>query len=351
MNVSIIDLGTVGPDGDESRALAESIRTAQHAEAHGFHRVWFAEHHVTASNASHHPELLIAAAGAQTSRIHVGSGSVLLNHYSPLKVAEMFQQLEAMYPGRVDLGIGRASGGPAIDLALRPDRRSQPVDDHPQRVAEVLAWLEGTFPAEHPFAGHPLMPSVTGRPSTWLLGSSPQGAGLAAQLGLGYTFAGFINPGAAAGALQDYRRRFRRRDAGPAEPRAMLAVNVSLGEDDDDGRRLVGSAKGFYARLGRLGAAATIPPGDVGLAELTPEQRDEPTSIVRGRWPRFVAGGPDAVRATLEEMLQQSGADELMVQNLIADPEDRRASHARLARLLGLQSAARPEAAPARSGT
>jgi luciferase family oxidoreductase group 1 len=347
MRVSIVDLGTVAPDGDESRALAESIRTAQHAEAHGFSRIWFAEHHLTASNASHHPELLIAAAGARTSRIRVGSGSVLLNHYSPLKVAEMFQQLEAMYPGRVDLGLGRATGGPVIDLALRPDRRSQPVDDHRQRVAEVQAWLDEAFPADHPFAGHPLMPSVPGVPETWLLGSSPHGGGLAADLGMGYTFAGFINPPAASAALQDYRRRYRPREGGPAAPRAMLAVNVSVGADADDARRLVGSAKGFYARLAREGAAATIPPGDVGLREMTPEQRDEPTTIVRGRWPRFVAGDADTVRATLEEMLQESGADELMVQNLIADPEDRRASHARIAEVFGLDAAPGPAESPA----
>jgi luciferase family oxidoreductase group 1 len=339
MRVSIVDLGTVAPDGDESRALAESIRTAQHAEAHGFDRIWFAEHHLTASNASHHPELLIAAAGARTSRIRVGSGSVLLNHYSPLKVAEMFQQLEAMYPGRVDLGLGRATGGPVIDLALRPDRRVQPVDDHRERVAEVQAWLDGAFPAGHPFAGQPLMPSVPGVPETWLLGSSPHGGALAADLGMGYTFAGFINPPAASAALREYRRRFRPREGGPAAPRAMLAVNVSVGADADDARRLVGSAKGFYARLAREGAAATIPPGDVGLRELTPAQRDEPTTIVRGRWPRFVAGDADTVRATLEEMLQEGEADELMVQNLIADPEDRRASHARIAEIFGLPRA------------
>lgn len=122
MKLSIVDLGTVAPGSTESRALADSLETARHAEAAGFHRIWFAEHHLSRSGASHHPELLIAAAATQTSRIRLGSGAVLLNHYSPFKVAEMFSQLEAMAPGRIDLGMGRATAGPVIDLALQQNR-------------------------------------------------------------------------------------------------------------------------------------------------------------------------------------------------------------------------------------
>lgn len=340
MNVSLVELATVSPGTTEADALAEAVVTAQDAERLGFHRVWFAEHHVTASQASHNPELLIAFVGAQTTTIRVGSGSVLLNHYSPLKVAEVFKQLEAMLPGRVDLGLGRASSGAVIDTALQPDRRARAVDDHAQRVTEVLAWLYDAFPDGHPFARHPLMPSVDGVPQTWLLGSSYGGCGLAATLGIGYTFAGFINPAAAAGALRDYRRLFRPAAFGLDRPRAILAVNVCVGEDADDGRRLVASAKGFYARLSRLGAQASVPSPQQALRELTPTQRDEPTEIVDGRWPRFVAGDHTHVRATLQQMLDDSGADELMVQDLIADPEDRRASHQRLAQMFDLQARA-----------
>jgi luciferase family oxidoreductase group 1 len=183
MRLSIVELATVAPGTTEADGLADAILTAQDAEALGFHRAWFAEHHLSRSHASHHPELLIAMAGARTTDIRVGSGSVLLNHYSPFKVAEMFQQLEAMLPGRVDLGLGRATGGPVVDAALRIDRRAQPVDDHAQRVSEVLAWLHQAFPARHPFADQPLMPSVPHVPQTWLLGSSPGGSALAAGLG------------------------------------------------------------------------------------------------------------------------------------------------------------------------
>lgn len=336
MKLSIVDLGTVAPDTTESDALVDSLTTARHAEAAGFHRIWFAEHHLSRSGASHHPELLIAAAAMRTSSIRLGSGSMLMNHYSPFKVAEMFKQLEAMAPGRIDLGMGRATAGPVIDMALQQDRRQPFGADHQQQVLETLAWLYESFPDDHAFAAHPLMPSVPHVPRTWLLGSSPSGSALAAGLGIGYTFAGFINPPGAAGALRAYREGFRPQGFGLESPRAILAVNVTVGETDADGQRLVGSAKGFYARLGRAGAAAMVPPADVGVSELTQTQRQEPTSIVDGRWPRFVAGGPDEVRATLEQMVEESGADELMVQDLIADPVDRRRSHELLATAFGL---------------
>jgi luciferase family oxidoreductase group 1 len=336
VRLSIVELATVRPGTTEADGLADAVLTARHADALGYHRVWFAEHHLSRSNASHHPELLIAMAGAKTAGIRVGSGSVLLNHYSPFKVAEMFQQLEAMLPGRVDLGLGRATSGAVVDAALRPDRRSVPVDDHAERVTEVLAWLYEAFPDDHPFAGHPLMPSVPGVPQTWLLGSSPGGSSLAAGLGIGYSFAAFINPAAAGQALRAYRERFRPSGFGLERPRAMLAVNVSVGEDTADARRLVASAKGFYARLGRLGAGATLPSAEQALRELTLGERDEPTAIVDGRWPRFVAGAPDEVRRTLERMLDESRADELMIPNLIADAADRRASHERLAGMFAL---------------
>lgn len=348
MRVSIIELGTVAPGSDEKQALVDAVDTARHAEAWGFHRVWFAEHHLSRSGASHHPELLIAAVGAQTSTIRVGSGAVLMNHYSPFKVAEMFAQLEAMYPGRVDLGMGRATGGPVVDLALARDRQHPAHADHTQQVAETVAWLYGAFPDDHPFAGNPLVPSMPEIPQTWLLGSSPGGSNLAAALGIGYTFAGFINPAAAAPALRHYREQFQPRGFGLTEPRAILAVNVTVGETAADAERLVGSAKGFYARLRRRGAGVPgqppshllVPSVDEAAAELSAADRDQPTRIVGGQWPQFVAGDPEQVRATLEQMLDESRADELMVQNLIADPADRLRSHELIAGIFGLVPAA-----------
>lgn len=336
MKCSIVELATTAPGTTEAEALADALTTARHADAVGFHRVWFAEHHASPSNASHHPEVLMSAAGAQTSGIRIGSGSVLLNNYSPFKVAEMFKEMEALFPGRVDLGMGRATSGPIVDAALRRDRSSRPVDDHQQQVTEVLAWLYDRFPADHPFADTRIMPSVEHLPETWLLGSSPSGAGLAGGLGIGYTFAGFINPTAAAMALRSYRNSFRPMEFGLDRPRSMLGINVSVGEDEADARRLVASAKGFYARLSRGDFTSLVPSAEVAEAEMAPSERDEPTHIADGRWPRFIAGTPAQVRATVEQMVAESGADEVIFQNLIADPDDRRASHARIAEMFEL---------------
>ena len=340
MKLSIVDLATIKPGETATDALDQSIETARRADALGFHRIWFAEHHMAPAQASHHPELLIAAAGAHTRHIRIGSGGVLMNHYSPFKVAEMFKQLDAMYPDRIDLGMGRATAGPVIDLALRRDRKSQPVDDHSMQVSEVLAWLHNAFPEDHPFANKPLIPSVKTVPQTWLLGSSPGGAQLAAHLGIGYTFAGFINPVSAASALRAYRERFTATPFGAGAPRAILAVNVTVGETEEQGQRLACSAKGYYARLQRVGAGAMVPLVEEAEREMSETERSEPTAIVGGRWPRFVAGSPERVKATLDEMIEQSGADEVMVQNLIADPVDRHRSHALLAEVYGLQARA-----------
>lgn len=331
MRLSVVDLGLVAPGTDEKQALADSIRFAQGVERLGYHRIWFAEHHVSAMGASHHPELLIAAAGAQTSTIRVGSGSVLMNHYSPFKVAEMFKQLEAMFPGRVDLGMGRAGGGPVVDLALQQDRQNPSPADHTQQVAEALAWIYDRFPENHPFATTKLMRSVPEVPQTWLLGSSPSGSNLAAGLGIGYTFAAFINPSGATPAMLNYRGQFRPQERGLAEPRAILAINVTVGDTPADAARLVGSPKGYYARLARGEYGAQAPSADEAARELTPAERDEPTLIVDGRWPKFVAGDPDQVRVTLEKMAAETQADEIMVQNMIADPGDRLRSHELLA--------------------
>nr|WP_221935529.1 MsnO8 family LLM class oxidoreductase [Janibacter cremeus] len=337
--MSIVDLGTVAPGTTEKDALADSLESARHAEDWGFGRYWFAEHHLSRSGASHHPELLIAAAAMVTSSIRLGSGAVLMNHYSPFKVAEMFKQLEAMAPGRIDLGMGRATAGPTLDLALQQNRQNPAQVDHQQQILETMAWLYEAFPDDHAFAGHPLMTSVPEVPQTWLLGSSPNGSNLAAGLGIGYTFAGFINPTGAAPALRNYREAFQPQAFGLDSPRAILAVNVTVGDTTAEGLHLANSPKGYYSRLARAGREAgsvTVPLPDEVAPEMTRAEKDEPVTIEDGRWPKFVAGGPDDVRATLEQMAHESGADEIMIQDMIADPTARRRSHELLAQAFDL---------------
>ena len=338
VKLSIVDLATIQPGETASDALAQSLDTARLADQLGYHRIWFAEHHMAPAQASHHPELLIAAAGMATQRIRLGSGAVLLNHYSPFKVAEMFKQLEAMFPGRIDLGLGRATAGPVIDMALRRDRNTRPVDDHAAQVPETVAWLHHAFPDGHPFAGHPLIPTVGTVPELWLLGSSPSSARIAAGLGIGYTFAGFINPQAAALALQTYRAEFVATPFGAGAPRAMLGINASVGDTAEEGQRLALSVKGYYNRLRQGNYKAFVPTIEEAAAELGAAADAEPTAIVGGQWPRFVAGSAQEVRATCEQMVAESGADELIVQSMIANPDDRNRSYTHLAHAFGLNA-------------
>jgi luciferase family oxidoreductase group 1 len=234
MRLSVLDQspiseGSTGPD-----ALADSLDLARLADELGYHRYWVAEHHGGPMLAGPAPEVLIGPIAAATERIRVGSGGIMLPHYSPLKVAESFSLLSGLFPGRIDLGLGRASGtDPMTTYALQRDRRQAAPDDFPEQLAELLAYLEDNLPADHPFARLPR--SLPGRPESpepWLLGSSPQSAIWAAEMGLPYAFADFINRDGAAIAT-DYQRRF---DPAPrdAAPRTAVAT-WALAADSEQG--------------------------------------------------------------------------------------------------------------------
>src|SRR3954471_24422503 len=199
MRISVLDQSPIAEGSSGPEALRNTIDLAQLADRLGYHRYWVAEHHGGAMLAGPSPEALIGPIAAGTGRIRVGSGGVMLQHYSPLKVAETFSVLAGLYPGRIDLGLGRASGtDPLTTYALQRDRRQAAPDDFPQQLAELLAYLDDSLPADHPFARlGGVLPGRPERPEPWLLGSSVQSALWAAELGLPYAFADFINPAGA----------------------------------------------------------------------------------------------------------------------------------------------------------
>jgi luciferase family oxidoreductase group 1 len=312
LDQSPISEGSVGGD-----ALRNSIDLAQHVEALGYERYWIAEHHGTPMLASAAPEILIAAVAAATSRIKVGSGGVMLPHYSPLKVAEVFSMLAALYPGRIDLGLGRAPGSDRETMfALQRDRRQASPDDFPEQLAELLAYLEDDFPAGHPLARLAALPGGPERPEVWLLGSSPQSAIWAGELGLPYVFADFINP-AGAEIAQLYRERFvpsRRR----AAPFVGVAVSVVCADSDDEAERLASSSRMAMTLL-RQGQLIAVPPVERALAFF----EDQPPPSGR----RAVVGAPSTVRAGVEEVVAAYGADEAMIVTITYNHELRRRSY------------------------
>jgi luciferase family oxidoreductase group 1 len=316
--LSVLDQSPISEGSTGADALRNSIDLARHTEALGYERYWVAEHHGTPMLASAAPEILIAEIAAATSRIRVGSGGVMLPHYSPLKVAEVFSMLAALHPGRVDLGIGRAPGtDPHTMFALQRDRRLAAPDDFPEQLAELLGLLEDDLPPDHPFSRLTALPGGPERPEVWLLGSSSQSAIWAAELGLPYSFADFINPEGAE-LVRLYRERFRpsvRRDS----PCVAAAVAAICAETEEEAERLAASWRMARAFL-HSGRLIPVPPVEKALAFLA--EHELPSS---GR--RAVVGAPDTVRDGLEEIAREYDADELMLVTITHDHAARRRSY------------------------
>src|SRR5918998_623518 len=251
MRLSVLDQSPIAAGSTGGRARRNTLDLARLADGLGYHRYWVAEHHGGPMLAGPSPEVLIGPLAAATERIRVGSGGVMLPHYSPLKVAEAFSLLSGLFPDRIDLGLGRASGtDPMTTYALQRDRRQAAPDDFPEQLAELLAYLEDKLPADHPFARLPR--SLPGRPEApepWLLGSSPQSAIWAAQLGLPYAFADFINREGATIAA-DYRARF---DPGVrlAAPRTAVATWALAADTEEEAWRLTASSRMVMTLLRR----------------------------------------------------------------------------------------------------
>ena len=315
MRLSVLDQSPIPEGSTGADALRNTLDLAALCDALGYHRYWVAEHHGGPSLAGPSPEVLIGPLAAATSRMRVGSGGVMLPHYSPLKVAESFCVLSGLHPGRVDLGIGRASGtDPLTTFALQRDRRGAAPDDFPQHLAELLAYLDGTLPADHPFKR--LEAALVGphRPDVWLLGSSMQSAVWAAELGLPYSFADFINPGG-----RDIARHYAQ--ACTSEPRVMVAAWVICADTDEEAQRLASSSRMTLTLL-RQGRLIPVPPVEKALRFF--ETQGSGASI-GGR--RAIIGSPPKVRARIEELAADYGAEEVMVVTITHSHDARRRSY------------------------
>jgi luciferase family oxidoreductase group 1 len=332
------------PEGTSSAlALRNSIDLAKHAETLGYHRYWVAEHHGSPMIAGPSPEVLIAAIASATSHMRVGSGGVMLPHYSALKVAENFSVLAGLFPNRIDLGLGRAAGtDPETSFALQRDRRQRSPDDFPQQLAELFGYLDDSLARDHPFSHlAALLPGVPERPEPWLLGSSHQSAIWAAELGLPYAFADFINPaGAEIAAL--YRDQFTP-SSELAEPRVMVAVSAISADASEEAERLATSMRMAITLL-RAGASIAIPTPEKAMEFL--RVHPSPQSLPVGR--RAIVGDAQSVRSGLENVAREYGAEEVMVVTITHDHAARVHSYELLANAFGLGD--RPAASNSASG-
>jgi luciferase family oxidoreductase group 1 len=333
MLLSVLDQSPIAEGSTGAQALHNTIDLARLSDRLGYHRYWVAEHHGGPMLAGPSPEVLIGPIASATEAIRVGSGGVMLPHYSPLKVAESFTILAALYPGRIDLGLGRAAGtDPLTTFALQRDRRQAAPDDFPQQLAELLAYFEDNLPEDHPFRH--LAKSLPGRPELpvpWLLGSSPQSAIWAGELGLRYAFADFINPGGAEIARL-YRERFSAvRDI--AAPRTAVAAWVLCAPTDDEAYRLASSSRMTFTLL-RRGQLIPVPPPETAISFLEREGKSV-KDYLPGR--RGIIGSPEKVRIGIETLASEYQADEVIVVTITHDHQVRRRSYELLAEVMDLK--------------
>ncbi len=331
LRLSILDQSPIPEGCAAGDALRNSIDLARLADGLGYTRYWVAEHHGTAGLACNSPEVLIGPIAAATSRLRVGSGGVMLPHYSPLKVAENFSMLSALFPGRIDLGIGRAAGtSPLVGFALQRDRRQSAPDDFPQQLDELLA-LTANRP--HPDARFARLGAVHFEtPELWLLGSSQDSAVWAAELGLPYAFADFINPDGARLARY-YRETFRPSER-LAAPRTAVAAWAICAETDEEAERLASS---FRMMMTLLFRGQTIQVPTVERAERFLEEEGlAPRSTPMNR--RIVTGTPGRVRAAIEALARDYEAEEVLIVNIMHSHAARRRSCELIARAFGMNN-------------
>ena len=328
--LSVLDVSPVSSGSTGAQALQNTLDLARMADRLGYERYWLAEHHNLPNIASSSPEVMIGHVAGATERIRVGAGGIMLPNHAPLKVVETFRVLEALHPGRIDLGIGRAPGtDPVTASALRRSRdswKAAGAEDFPQQFGELLAFAGDGFPEDHPFRSVIAMPSEVGLPPIWLLGSSGYSARAAAQMGLGYAFASHFSPADPTPFMQDYRGNFE-----PSEdfenPSAILAVSVICGESGEHARELASSMQLAWVRM-RSGKPSPLPGPEEAMAyQYNPAERHLAESYLSMQ----IMGDAETVRKKVEQIAEQTGADEIMVTTNVYDHHERLRSYERLA--------------------
>src|SRR6201990_1052317 len=323
IQLSVLVVSVVTTSTRPAAALRNSIDLARHVDGLGYVRYWLPEHHNLSSVASPAPDVMIGQIAAVTQNIRVGSGGVMLPNHAPLVVAERFKMLEALFPGRIDLGLGRApgtDGATAYALRSRLDRREG--DDFLERLHELTLWETRDFPPDHPYNKVVAMPGDVPLPPIWLLGSSDYSSELAAQVGMGFAFAHHFASYDAVAALTNYRRHFQP-SGWRSTPQAILAVAVVAAETDDEAERLASSMDLNRLRRDR---GEYLPLPSVEEAFAYPYTDAERAAIARNRSRLFV-GSPATVMTRLQPMIAASQADALMIVTAVYDHDARKKSY------------------------
>ncbi len=338
MELSVVDLSPIPDGGTATDAYANTVEIARRAERLGYTRVWVAEHHGRAERlAGTTPEVLLGRLAGATDTIRLGSGAVLLNNYSPFKVAEVFGALDALAPGRIDAGLGRANGSPAVDRALGTERYVEtPDEDHRAKIEAVVNHLYDDYPHEHAYGDLSIPRSDGETPRPWVLGSSPSSAAIAAELGLRYCFAAFIRPQFAEHAFEEYNESFAPSQlAGSVDkPQGMIAVNAICAGTDEDAARLRAVSEAAYKRRRR--GVDGVPTVEEAIDELGSVPKPTPGTLAAEEWPRALSGSPETLAGLLTQLADRVGVEEVMIQQTVREHEHALRSHELLADGVGL---------------
>jgi luciferase family oxidoreductase group 1 len=333
--LSVLDLAPVSEGSTPGDALRNSLDLAPRVERLGYTRYWVAEHHNMPGIASSAPAVLLAHIASVTSTIRIGSGGVMLPNHSSLVVAEQFGMLEALHPGRVDLGIGRAPGTDQLTAqALRRARFQAGAEDFPGQLTELFGYFDGRWPAGHPFAAITATPGLGQRPEIWMLGSSDYGAHAAGVLGLPYSFAHHFMAAGTMAAAEAYRSSFTPGQI--QEPYLMLGVSVLCAETEERARWLAGSGLLSFVRL-RTGRPGLFPSPEEAAAY---EYSAMDQALLKDRAGSQIIGSPETVRAGLADLAERTGADELMITTMTYTHADRVRSYELVAEVAGLEALA-----------
>ncbi|MBL8628356.1 MAG: LLM class flavin-dependent oxidoreductase [Rhodospirillaceae bacterium] len=334
LTLSVLDQSPVRSGGSAFDAINETIQLAQATEKLGYHRYWLAEHHGTDGLAGCSPEIMIARVAAATQKMKVGAGGVMLSHYSPLKVAENFALLQTMYPGRIDLGLGRAPGGDQLTSVAMQYGSEIGIEYYPTKIIDLKAFLTGTEPANKALAKVKVTPKPATPPEMWLLGSSDESAKLAAMLGLPFSFAHFINHNGSRNIIADYKNSFLASDV-LKEPRATMCVAAVCAPTKEEAERLALS-RALWRVMLEKGALGPYPSPEE--AEKYPYTDYERRIADKSRDASLI-GDPAFVRKGLEQLAKEHGIDEILVVTICHDFAARLRSYELIAREFGLAQA------------
>jgi len=332
ISLSVLDQSPIRSGATPADAVAETLELARLADRLGYRRYWLAEHHSTGGLAGSTPEILIGRVASVTDRIRVGSGGVMLSHYSPLKVAENFRMLETLYPGRIDLGIGRAPGSDSRTAqALQAGPQSYGIDQFPRQIHDLMGYVHGELPADHPFASVRAEPVGPSAPEFWLLGSSDVSASFAAHFGCAFSFAHFINAQGGEMVMEAYRQHF---SPSPFldKPLGNIGVFVVCADTEAEAERLASTRDLWILRL-RTGRPGPVPSPEEALSY---PYTDAERAFVAEARKRTIAGNPDQVKAKLSALAEAYGVEELVVVTICHDFGARARSYELLAQAFEL---------------